>query len=93
MERDEHTFELSLQCLTDIVSDLEWEVLVHDNVNLDIVILPSMIGSALCHISSCLVRSRLARDTYRIHFGDSRIVRYDKVDELGDELLRRRLSY
>jgi hypothetical protein len=50
--RDEYTFELSLQCLTDVVSDLEWKVLVHDNVNLYIVVLPSMVGSALCHVSS-----------------------------------------
>jgi hypothetical protein len=88
----QNTFELSLQRLADIVSDLERQVLVHDNVDFDIVVLPSMVGSALCHVSFCPARSRLGQNTYRVNLGDSRIVRHDKIDQFGDELLRRRLA-
>jgi hypothetical protein len=52
-----HTFKLTLQRLADIVGDLQWQILIHDNIDLDIVVLPSMVGSALYHVSACLART------------------------------------
>lgn len=40
-------FELTLQGLTDIMSDLERQVLIHDNINLDVILLSGVVGTAL----------------------------------------------
>lgn len=41
------TFELSLQSLTNVVSHLERQILVHDDIDFDVVFLPCMIGTTL----------------------------------------------
>lgn len=40
------TFELSLQSLRDVVGDFERLVLAHDNVDLDVVLLSSVVRTA-----------------------------------------------
>lgn len=41
------SFKLTLQGLADIVSDLERQVLVHDDINFNVVFLPSVIRTTL----------------------------------------------
>ena len=40
-------FQLALKFLIDIMGDLERRLLVHDDVNFDIVLLASVVGAAL----------------------------------------------
>lgn len=41
------TFQFTLEILADVVGYFKWRVLVHDDVHLNVVLLSSMVGSAL----------------------------------------------
>ena len=54
---------------------LQRRILIHNDIHLNIVVLPRMIRAA------------------RIHLLDAVVVRHDQVNQLADEVLRRRLAH
>lgn len=61
-------FKLALQGLADIVGYLEWHILIHDYIYFDIVVLASMVGSALSQVNR---RSDLGQDVKHLRYQPS----------------------
>jgi hypothetical protein len=85
------TFKFPLQPLRDIVRDLERRVLVHDNVDLDVISLACMVCSALLKVRECFSIRGILR-AYRVDLDDAVVVVHRHVHQLGHKVPRRCLA-